>query len=355
MVSAALLILLAACGAQSAPPPTAGAASQSAAPTAAASATAAAATAPAADANSDFAIVETTGADRLVRHMFGETRIPLKPQRIVAADLGTFVPTAGALAAVGVKPVAITADHIPAYLAAATADVQVLPGAPNYEAIAALKPDLIITPGVAYNRDNYNLLAQIAPTVAPPWYWQTLDQVTGYWTAVSTVVGQEAAGAQLVADLDGRIAAVRASLAPRMAGKTVSVLQVQGTGLEGVYLQTGRLESALLAAVGVARPANQTYDPARAEWYVTLSPELLPEANAWAIFAEIYAANPAEIPQAQQDLEASPLWGQLAAVKGGRVFYVATDEWSGTDPLLAKLVLDTIERRLTTALDAEGS
>ncbi|HRF99171.1 MAG TPA: ABC transporter substrate-binding protein, partial [Aggregatilineales bacterium] len=119
------------------------------------------------------------------------------------------------------------------------------------------------------------------------------------------------------------------------------------------YLQTGRLESSLLHAIGIERPENQTYNP-EADWYVTLSPELLNEVDAWAIFVEVYTSNPEEIPAIQAELEANPLWQSLEAVQNGRVFYVQTDQWSGTDPFVANLILDAIETNLTTALDAES-
>jgi iron complex transport system substrate-binding protein len=351
-LSALLIVALAGCGStSSAPAPEAaspaGSAAASAAPSAAASASAEPSAAAAASA--------TAGATRPFQHLFGATDVPTQPERIVAADLGAFIPTLGTLAALGVRPVAVTADQTPEYLASQIEDVQVLRGQANYEAIAALKPDLIITPGVEYNRENYDTLAKIGPTAAPLWYWQTLEQVTGYWRAVADLVGKPTEGEQLVTKLNERIAALRTELEPRMQGKTVSVFQVQGPGLGGLYLQTGRLESSLIHALGIARPANQTYDPNNAAWYVELSPELLPQADAWAIFVEVYAANPDEIPAIQQQLEANPLWQQLDAVKNKRVFYVKTDAWSGTDPFVANSILDLIETNLSSALDAASS
>ena len=297
----------------------------------------------------------STAGTRTIEHAFGTTNIPANPQRIVAADLGAFIPTFGVLSALGVRPIAVTADRVPAYLSQYTDGMQILPGQPNYEAIAALKPDLIITPGVEYNRKNYETLAQIAPTVAPTWYWQTIEQMTGYWRAVAMIVNKQAAGEKLVADLQAQIGSMRTALEPRMQGKLVSVLQAQQLGLQGLYLQTGRIESALLNAVGVARPANQTYDPNNPQWYREINPELLGEADAWAMFVEVYADNPNDIPTVRQQLEANPLWSKLEAVQRGRVFFVETDKWSGTDPFVAQLILDTIEKNLTAALAAEGS
>lgn len=284
-----------------------------------------------------------------VEHAFGVSEVPVSPERIVSADLGAFIPTIGVLAALEVKPLAATVGVIPGYLEGFLEGVEVIRGEPNFETITALNPDLIITPGVAYNQETYETLTQIAPTAAPDWYWQTLDQVTGYWTAVASLVGRDAEGERLVSDLGTRIATLREKYAGPMAGKPVSVFQVQGPGLSGLYLQTGRLESALLDAVGLERPANQTYSP-EGDWYETLSTERLDEADAWAIFVEVYADDPADIPAIRAELEANPLWQSLEAVQAGRVFFVPTERWSGTDPFVAKAILDEVDANLSAAL-----
>jgi ABC-type Fe3+-hydroxamate transport system substrate-binding protein len=296
---------------------------------------------------------EATEEARSVEHEFGVSVIPANPQRIIAADLGAFIPTFGTLAALGVKPVAVTANQIPAYLEPYLEGVDVLEGQMSYEALLAYNPDLIITPGVSFNLDNFNNLSLIAPTVAPTWYWQTLEQTTGYWRSVASLVNKDAEMDVIISDLDARIAGLSEELAPHMEGKTVSVFQVQGTGLSALYLQTGRLESALFDAIGIERPANQTYDPSNPEWYLSLSPEVLNEADAWAIFVELYAENPKDLPAIQAELESNPLWQQLDAVRNNRVFYVQTENWSGTDPFVANLILDTIETNLNAALAAE--
>ena len=289
-------------------------------------------------------------------HEFGSTEVAAVPERIFAADLGFFIPTLGVLAALDVPPVGAVVNVVPSYLEdfVAENEIELIAAPPSYEAITALDPDLIITPGYSFNQDNYNSLTLIAPTVAPLWYWQTLEQVTGYWQSVAALVGQPEQGEQLIADLDAHIAQVRDAVAERMQGKTVSVFQVQGTGLEALYLQTGRLESALLSAVGVARPENQTYDPENPVWYIQLSPELLNEVDAWAIFVEVFSDQPEEIDAIRAELEANPLWRNLDAVQNDRVFFVPTDVWSGTDPFVAGFILDLIETNLTAALDAEA-
>lgn len=287
--------------------------------------------------------------------IFGTVEIPANPQRIVAADMGVFIATFGALAAVDAKPVVVTIDQIPPYLESYTEGVQVLPGtAINYEAIAAANPDLIITPGVEYNKENYDLLSKIAPTVAPKWGWQTLEENRSYALEVAKLVNKEAEMQALIAKQDARIAELEAKYAESLKGKPISVLQIQGADMQNVYLQRGRLESALLDAIGAERPANQEFDPTDSEWYVTLSPELLSEADGWMIFVELYSDKPEDIPAMQAKLEANPLWQQLDAVKNKRVYFVKTNEWSGTDPFIADIILDTLDRDLAAALATEG-
>lgn len=307
--------------------------------------------APPAQTSGPAATAPAEAKTRTITHAFGTTEIPVKPQRILAADDGVFIPTFGVLSALGVRPVAVVANQVPDYLSKYTEGVKVLPAPPSYEAMAALRPDLIITHGVEYNKKNYESVTKLAPAIAPTWYWQTLDQITAHWQAVGDAVGEKAKAEQLVTELHARIAKVRAKLEPAMKDKPVSVLQVQAP--MNIFLQTGRLESSLLNAVGVPRPANQTYDPKNPQWYVQLSPERLVEADAWAIFVEVYAGSKSEIDSARKALEANPLWSKLGAVQNGRVFFVKTDEWSGTDPFVAQLALDAIERNLTPAVEKQ--
>lgn len=103
-------------------------------------------------------------------------------------------------------------------------------------------------------------------------------------------------------------------------------------------MRFGTLESSLLDAVGVPRPANQQDMEgfAFAAW----------NASAMSTHLRSSSTSTRGSQDEQAALEANPLWSRLDAVTGGRVFFVEAGVWNGLDPIAAGLVLDDIERHL---------
>jgi iron complex transport system substrate-binding protein len=102
----------------------------------------------------------------------------------------------------------------------------------GYEKIAALKPDVIIALYAGLTKEQYELLAQIAPTVAQPGGysdygipWQELTQTVG------KIVGQEAQAKALVAGVEERFAQARAAH-PEFQGASAIV----ATPYEGIWV-----------------------------------------------------------------------------------------------------------------------
>lgn len=173
-----------------------------------------------------------------IEHALGTTEITEQPQDVVTLGWGS----AEAAIALGVVPVGIeeqtyAADEngqlpwVAEALAEAGAEPTMISASveePAYEEIAALEPDVILAPYSGITQEQYDLLAEIAPTVAYP-----EEPWTTPWREVITIVG-EALGlpdeAQtLVEDIDGQIAAA-AQEHPELEGKTVAaVWDVGGT------------------------------------------------------------------------------------------------------------------------------
>lgn len=174
------------------------------------------------------------GATRTVEHFFGTTAAPIAPKRIVTVGY-TDDQT---LLALGHKPVGM-ADQYP-NPGGASPDVNTqwpwvkqqwgteLPqvvlnngdDAPNYEKIAALKPDLIVAVYSDIDRTAYDRLAAIAPTLArgkgiadpfgAPWR-ETIVQI-------ARAVGQEDEARGKLEAIDRQFAAARAAN-PGFAGQ----------------------------------------------------------------------------------------------------------------------------------------
>jgi iron complex transport system substrate-binding protein len=106
-----------------------------------------------------------------VKHFFGETTIHAPPKRVVSAGLTE----QDDLLALGVVPIAVTNwwgdQPFAAWpwaqprLGQAQPAVLTLDNGLDFDKIAALKPDLIVATNAGVDKDSYNRLSGIAPTI----------------------------------------------------------------------------------------------------------------------------------------------------------------------------------------------
>lgn len=174
-----------------------------------------------------------------VTHAFGETDVPNDPQRVVTLGWGS----ADAALALGVVPVGMEtqsyganedgllpwiADELDELGAETPTMITSTVDEPAYEEILELEPDLILAAYSGITEEQYELLSDIAPTVAyPDEPWVTP------WRDVASIVG-EALGradeaAAIVDEVEG-VVAEQAEAHPELAGKTVAAIwDVAGT------------------------------------------------------------------------------------------------------------------------------
>lgn len=166
----------------------------------------------------------------IVEHAFGSTEIPAEPQRVVTWGWGS----ADAAIALGVVPVAIPtqsyggdAEGVLPWVREELEDrgediPTLLPDTPEVpvEAIAAAEPDLVLAPYSGITEEEYDLLSQVAPTVAypeQPWAtpWRETIEIVG------TALGRDEQAEQLLAEIDQQVAE-QAEAHPELQGKTVA-------------------------------------------------------------------------------------------------------------------------------------
>ncbi|MFG1431300.1 siderophore ABC transporter substrate-binding protein [Xanthobacter sp. V2C-8] len=155
-----------------------------------------------------------------VKHARGEAVLPARPARVVVFDAGAL----DTLDALGVEVAGVPGSNLPQSLAKYRDDRYAKVGTlfePDYEAVAALAPDLIIIGG--RSAPKYAELAKIAPTID-----LTVDPkhfVAGVRANAQTLgrlFGKEQEAAALDARIDAGIAAVRAE-APK-AGRVLMIM-----------------------------------------------------------------------------------------------------------------------------------
>lgn len=266
-----------------------------------------------------------------VSHAFGATVIESEPKRVVALGWGT----PEAAIALGVVPVAVEeqvwtvgeGNHLPwIEEAVATADAElpeILPNdftTPAYEQIIALQPDLILAHYSGYGREQYELLSDIAPTIAypeQPWStpWTDVIEIT------ATALGRSAAGDQLLADLEGFFAE-GAEAHPEFQGVTVANVW-DGDGVVSVYTSADPRVSMMTDLgfeIADSVDALDT-DDAPANFFYELSYEELDKLEADLIVSYHSTAEEAEAFLAKPELQAIP------AVANGQVAQVIGNEY----------------------------
>ena len=193
-----------------------------------------------------------------VTHMFGETKVPAAPKRVVSAGYTE----QDDLLAVGVVPIAVTnwwGDQpfgvwpwAQPKLGGAQPEVLDLSNGIQVDRIAALKPDLIVATNAGVDEDTYKKLSQIAPTI--PQSGQ--DAFFEPWKTQAAAIGQAAFKfdemAALVKAVEDKFTEI-AKNNPQFSGKKALLLEGAVVG-DSVHVLTPRWRSDFLTQMGLAIP-----------------------------------------------------------------------------------------------------
>lgn len=262
-----------------------------------------------------------------IEHAFGSTEIPRAPERVATWGWAS---TEAALA-LDVVPVAIAeqtygadADGVLPWvredLEARDAELPTILSdgeAPPYEEIVAADPDVILAPYSGLTQEQYDLLSEIAPTVAyagEPWTTPWQDVIT----TVGTALGRPAQAQAVLDDIDAAVAA-EAAAHPELDGLTVAAVW-DAAGTFYVYRPADARVAFLLDLGLESAPAVEELANGESSFYYTLSYEQLDRLESDVVVS--YHDTEAE---AQAFLE-SPAIGAVPAVGRGAVAQVVGTE-----------------------------
>ncbi|WP_432147458.1 ABC transporter substrate-binding protein [Streptomyces sp. bgisy029] len=285
----------------------------------------------------------SAGAPRTVKTAMGDVKVPAAPERVVVLDTAEL----DSVLTLGVKPVGAThadvdsgfLNYLPKDQVTGITDVGQMM-TPNLEAIAGLKPDLILTSKIRHG-DKYAELSKIAPTV--------MTENTGYPWKENFQVHAEAlnkkAEAKMVTDDYARhVADVTEALGGKeKAGATeVNMVRfVEGADIR-IYGKKNYIAT-ILADVGLGRPA--VTDKAKDGFSYDVSPEKIDLADADAVFHSTYG-DPKKAKETQTT--GGGLWKNMDAVKNGKVFAVDDQLWiQGIGYTAADKILHELQTNLT--------
>jgi iron complex transport system substrate-binding protein len=261
-----------------------------------------------------------------VEHKFGTTIITEAPERVVSIGFSDQDP----LLALGVVPVAVRywyGDETNAIFPWAQdeangANPVVLNmdfGALNYEAILALEPDLISAVYSGITQEEYELLSQIAPTIAQSdeftdfgMPWQETTRLLG------AALGKSDEAEALVSETEALFTAARAEN-PDFANTDIAIVYSYSAGSYGFY-PTQDPRGHFFTDLGFVIP-DDLNELAGDSYYADVSPEridLLDRDLIVMVGLQFVAGG-------RDEIESDPLLARLNAVQEGRILYISDD------------------------------
>ncbi|RWC27790.1 ABC transporter substrate-binding protein [Mesorhizobium sp.] len=249
--------------------------------------------------------------------------VPAGPERLASIS---YFATDVALA-LGLKPVATTymvAGRDPDFLLGLTNDIKHIGqrAKPNLELLSETKPDLIIAMK-RYTAGNAEQLQKIAPYVA--YNMELLSESYSEVAQLSKILGKPERGEELNAEFKKHLA----EFGERTPKGVHPRFQIMWGGDTPFSFHTENTAASIVAALGGDNIAGPM-DPG-GKFGLELSLETMLEKDPEVIF--VMDSGP------DRPHENNPIWGQLSAVKNGRVHYVG-DEWAETNgPIGREIVL----------------
>ncbi|MCM3439992.1 MULTISPECIES: ABC transporter substrate-binding protein [Bacillaceae] len=281
-----------------------------------------------------------------VEHAMGTTEITGTPEKIVIlTNEGT-----EALLAMGVTPVGAVQswlgepwyDHISDQMA----DVKVVgtESEVNVEAIAALKPDLII--GNKMRQEKvYEQLKAIAPTV----FSETLR---GDWQEnfhlYAKALNREEEGKKVISDFESRITSLKDSLGDKV-NQEVSVVRFMA-GMTRVYY-TDTFSGVIFDKLGLKHSGSvqELFTDNPDDLFMReVGKEIIPQLDADILFYFTYAPpGDTEATKTEEEWTNDSLWKNLEVVKAEKAYKVDDAIWNTAGGVIAaNLLLDDIEKKL---------
>ncbi|MFM9280780.1 iron-siderophore ABC transporter substrate-binding protein [Paenibacillus jiagnxiensis] len=271
------------------------------------------------DANSEYPIG--------IKHAFGETEIPSKPERVVTIQWGNH----DVALALGVVPVGFSAANygvqddsgLLPWTAAKLKELGV--NNPNifqdtdgldFEAISDADPDIILAAYSGITQEDYDILSQIAPVVAyptTPWLTTWREQVM----LNTTGMGMKAEGEQLIKDTEN-LTKEKAGKYPQIQGKKVVWVNFSAKDMSKLHIYTpADPRGSFLLELGMVYPESVTQqisDPT--SFSMSLSAENADILND----ADIIIGYGGE--DLYQAVKADPLLGKIPAIQRGSVVFI---------------------------------
>jgi iron complex transport system substrate-binding protein len=272
-----------------------------------------------------------------IQHAMGTTEIPENPKKIVILTNEGLE----ALLTLGVKPVGavtgVTGDWYE-HTKSELADVKPVgkESEPNVEAIAALKPDLIIGNKMRHEK-IYDQLSAIAPTVYS-------DTIRGAWKDnfkfYAEVLNKESEGEKAIQAYESKINYIKENYSDKLNNE-ISLVRFMD-GKTRIYLGD-TFAGTILKEIGFKRPAAQQ----GAEFVNEIGKERLNEADGDVMFYFTYELGDGKGLAREEEWLNDPMFKSLNVVKNNKAYKVDDTIWNTAGGIkAANLMLDDLTNML---------
>lgn len=296
--------------------------------------------------NSDYPKEEKIISEcRKIKHVLGESCIPLNPQRIIVTDAETLE----TVVALGFQPVGTAKANI------AGSKARILAGRigkitdlgkesqPNLEKIVKLHPDLIL--GLGISQQNYALYSQIAPTVTFNYYhagWKDNLRL------IAQTLGKMEQAKQLLLAYQNKIKTLQKNIKNQQENIEISVARFYARWDFTQFQTPLSFSGSVLKEVGFTIPQQQIKfgaDKYSDGTYGTLNQEKVEILDADILFLALDPGSEKKLQRYQNN----PLWQKLQVVKKQRVYTVDSGYWIFGNILSANGILDDVYKYLLEA------
>ncbi|WP_028563236.1 ABC transporter substrate-binding protein [Paenibacillus pinihumi] len=285
--------------------------------------------------NTGNASEEAADNQRVISTVKGDISIPIEPKRVI----GLSVVYPEFLYALGITPVAVQNYHqeFPGYLTEPFKNTVKMGIAqtPNFEAILASEPDLIIAP-VWWSDKDYTDLSKIAPTVLLPQRDDWRDEMRDIAEVLNKVEQAEA----IIQDLKKKEEVAKEKLRSLVGNETVMYMMIMAKEIV-IYGENIDRGSFIHQQLGL-KPIK---DFPQSERSVSISLEKIPEYNPDHIILQL-DNDSSEVQNRYEEMMNSSLWKNMTAVKKDQVYMMGGAEWFslGMSPLADMNAIDDVVR-----------
>lgn len=280
---------------------------------------------------------------RVVKDVFGDVTVPTSPKNILVTgtSYAEYLIEMGVIPQIVLYVPAIEPDYRAPYFEKhgvkliATEQYQF-----NFEQLLSLSPDLIVAQGEGMEEKSYEELSKIAPTYAVP----AGPGMEEAMPKLAELFNKKVEANKVLAAFNEKAAKAKEKIHQAIGDKTVLVLRVEPNRYRYLGAHSDNVSAFLYKTLGLKIP--EIFKDTK-EWFTPFSLEILPDIKPDYIFVEKRIMENYDSSESMKELEESPLWKSLDAVKNNRVFPLKTNDYiQGQGPIGSSLLIDYVVEKL---------